>query len=301
MNTFHPSTPSHFAQRQDLLQSALRPDPLPFGIEDEFPIVLSRTQTDYSYCATQGERIVAHFNLWPRQFVSGDSSFRIGLIGNVATDAEFRGQGIMSRCFASIDEIAEQQRLDALILWSDLHSFYQKLDFDALGKELRFTFNRRAEKVAGSFLPVPRADLTIELVTLLLQTRYPIQGTLARTPSEMLQLLHIPETHLFAKIEDQSIQAFGIVGKGYDMGGVIHEWGATNPELLAAMAHEIAAGFDWPATMVLAPGQLDSTWDRQLTAIADIREEHPMALVKTKNSALRRCLESGFIWGLDSI
>ena len=73
MEIIHPKTKSDFKQRNTLLQSALRPETLPFGIADEYPIVLSKEGSSYSYCVMEDKKIISHLNLWPRIVVNNQT------------------------------------------------------------------------------------------------------------------------------------------------------------------------------------------------------------------------------------
>lgn len=303
MHIVHPTTSEFIVARDQLLQDALRPEPLPYGIASEYPLVLGLNH-QFSYCAIKDKDVVAHFNLWPRHLKTygADTTFAVGLVGNVATRKDLRGQGIMSSLFAKLVELANEKQLQALILWSDLHSFYQKQGFEALGKEVRFLFSPTSAKVARQFLPTPAKSLTESDINDLLTLTFKTPARIERSVGEFRALLSIPSTAIFLHRQQEKIVAFGIVGKGYDMAGVIHEWGCRSPKEAVQLVSDIQQTFAWPETMLLCPGNLPPDWDHYLAKQSKSREAHPMALIRAKkNSAVRRCLESSFIWGLDSI
>lgn len=113
------------AQRNQLLQNCLRPEPLPYPIQSEYPIVLNPDCHDYSHCLYDEDRVIAHANLWPRYLVDdkGRTVAKIGLIGNVATNDEYRGRGIMSKLLTYLESKAILADMQALVLWSDLSKF----------------------------------------------------------------------------------------------------------------------------------------------------------------------------------
>src|SRR5690606_5092783 len=102
-----------------------------------------------------GTRIVAHANLWPRTWRTGQESFEVGLIGNVATSTQERGRGIGTELMRQLESLARRHNLKALILWSDLLKFYQNLGYHALGTEARYFFHRdsMASFSTRQFLP----------------------------------------------------------------------------------------------------------------------------------------------------
>lgn len=284
MRVAHPKTEEEFAARDGLLQASLRENGALYGIAAEYPLVLGRAGGRFSWCGFEGSRVVAHINLWPRE-VSGR---RVGLVGNVATDPEFRGRGLMHTMFKEIRVAAQEQGLTGLVLWSDLQEFYQKLGFRSCGRERRYVFEapqleRRSQGIrvhqakpsdAGHMLPL----------------RHKAALTLSRSEAEMAALLAIPETHGFL-----FHRGYAVEGRGADLRGVVHEWGAASPEDLLGALYGVALARDLPQVMLLAPGDLDVAWDRALRASALSAEEHPMALAQGEG------LDELFVWGLDSI
>ena len=308
MDVFHPKNADQFAERNALLQACMRPEPLPFSIDTEYPIVLSESDNQFSYCHAVENKIVSHANLWPRIWSDATTGkkFKVGLIGNVATDESMRGRGLMSSLFEELNKIAEQSGLEALILWSDLLPFYQKLGYNAHSREIRCFFNcetLRQLKNTRNFLPIEADRLSPSDCQLILNNRFSLPATLDRAAEEFKSLLHIPVTDLF--LEQSQGKSFGILGKGYDMGGVIHEWGANSKEDLLDMAIVIANTYDFEDLVILCPGNIPEDWLTFLGEKAANVENHPMALVKSmggsNSSQILESIASGFIWGLDSI
>jgi GNAT superfamily N-acetyltransferase len=291
-----------------MLQAALRPEPLPFPIAAEYPLVLAADAAMLSYCLGHGVDVVAHANLWPRAALTREGrAVKIGLVGNVATDARRRGQGLMRNLFEHLERRAAEQELTALYLWSDLLGFYQNLGYRSCGTELRFAYGRALEESTRSApargLALIAADQVDEpLAAALLARRLPHLPTLARTPQELRAQLRIPLTQLYLAEIDGDLAGFWVIGKGYDMGGVVHEWGATSPAVALAGLGELLATTGHETLTLLAPGSMAASWREPLTAAAEALEEHPMALMKPLGSTVALAeLEGLFIWGLDSI
>jgi predicted N-acetyltransferase YhbS len=284
MRVAHPKTEEEFAARDSLLQASLREGGAGYGIAAEYPLVLGRAGARFSWCGFEGARVVAHINLWPRE-VSGR---RVGLVGNVATDPEFRGRGLMHTMFKEIRVAAQKQGLTGLVLWSDLQEFYQKLGFRSCGRERRYLYQavdlgRCSQGV--TVRPAGPADAGH-----MLPLRHEVALTLSRSTAEMAAQLAIPDTHGFL-----FPRGYAVEGRGADLRGVVHEWGAASPEDLLGALYGIAEARDLAQVMLLAPGDLDFAWDRVLRAAALSAEEHPMALAQGEG------LDELFVWGLDSI
>jgi len=319
IRVFHPETAEHFKRRNLLLQTALREISLPFTIESEYPIVLGTSGRTFSYCVAAGKAddIVAHANLWPRVLDDAKAEFPFGLVGNVATSAAFRGQGLMHSLFANLKEESQRLGLNGLILWSDLAQFYQKQGFTSFGRERRYQLAGEAlrslvqsanfsaaylveRRAAGTFLPGELRKL--------LSLRPSVTTALRRDPSEFAQQLTIPALSVFTAVRrsDREVAAYAVFGKGYDMVGVVHEWGAESPEALLATLSAVAKSCTFAEIIVLAPGSLASPWHEIFATRSTGITDHPVGLAWVNADAAgcataTKALETCFIWGPDSI
>jgi len=305
MRIFHPSSPAAFAARNRLLQAALRPMKTPFPIAREYPLVLAPDAGRYSYCVANGDRLVAHANLWPRRLVDREhgDELAIGLVGNVATDESCRGQGIMSHLLTKLKAEAERQELKALVLWSDLTGFYQKQGFASCGLEQRFLFIHAPHGTGDhGFQRESAAQITPRDLEQMGALRPYVARTLARSPAEFRLLLEIPALDILTRRDPKTreIDAFALVGKGADMVGVVHEWGAETAAVILQAVQAASHATAMSEILLLAPEELPSAAQVVLTAHANDLSQHAMALAWTDDET-RRMLAASFIWGLDSI
>jgi GNAT superfamily N-acetyltransferase len=304
MPHYHPERSEDLELRNALLQECLRPEPLPFPIEEEYPLVLSAGDTRFSYCMNNGDKLCSHANLWPRRVLDsqGRERYRIGLVGNVATDPGLQGKGLMRQLIAELADVARTEKLDALVLWSDLTQFYHKLGFASVGKE--FHFSIRTHEIQGSLNPDIRINpaLNPEMLQELLALRIPLALTLERSPAEFLRMLSIPWLDLFLLEKAGRICGYVISGKGYDMLGVIHEWGVREARDLPMLIENAARFLQMEKILLLAPGRAPEPWKNLLKDIAVSSETQPMALIHCVTPGLKADdFAELFIWGPDSI
>jgi len=285
------------------LTSTLREQPIAWSYEQEYPIVLHHSQPPLSHL------VVGHGSLWFREFINPiqTKSSRVGLIGNIATTPTHRGQGIQRMLMQHLEETARSQGAKAVILWSDLHSFYQKLGFASISREIRYRFQQTPDKAVRPVRKVAATELAdYDLVTMLAM-RPKVSWTLQRSAAEFRQLLTIPETHLFMRRDKTDITGWWIIGKGADMGGVIHEWGALGPEILLEGIRSTLRSYEIYELMLLVPGTIETRWHTCFDAACASKETHPMALAKALVDSAEESretldmLSTSFIWGLDSI
>lgn len=299
-------------QRNLLLQESLRPGFLEYPIVREYPIVLSEHSLNYSYCAYDRiggqDQLLAHANMWPRTLIDGKNGdhLTVGFIGNVATHAEFRGRGIMQKLLDYLWGTGKAAGLKALILWSDLNDFYNKMGYEQKGHEKRIIFG------PDSFASRTPGKTTIcdhhphQIKTPFLKTLFSMRHsscvTLARSPKEFKTLLSIPDTILLtARNQHQALCGYAILGKGFDMPGVIHEWGTQNPEILLDMIQLIIKVTQFDQLMLLSP-DLNEVWTDSIRPWAQTWTEHPLGFVNLDaNQKAKDMFQDSFIWGLDTI
>lgn len=292
---------SDILQRNKLLQTTLRDPNLPFLIHEEYPIVLATSQNKEksSFILEKNSRVVSHANLWIRKVATpqNHSNITIGLIGNVATDPAYQGNGYMKKLIDWVCNRAQSIKLDALILWSDLGKFYHKLGFKSLGVEVRYFFEKVHNISENNPLfALSGNDLTNEISEHLLSLR-PQTATLSRSSTEFRSLAGIPNTTIIVN-DPKNIQFYLIIGKGADFNGVIHEWGGQPTQLMSGIGYILE---QLPMTILLSPLKIEQAYESQFTAAASKAEKHHMALAKILNRDVEKELESLFVWGLDSI
>lgn len=305
----HP-LPQEISARDALLTSALRPEGSPFSIAEEYPLVLPAHRTAFSHVLRVESGLVAHANLLPRWLVTptGERLLPVGLVGNVATDEQWRGRGCMRTLFENIERVAYANGLAALILWSDLLSFYQGLGFRSRGGECRVRLG------SGSFRDVPNSTAEITLLdprkvsdvdlTAMIGLRPTLAATLERTREEMRELLAIPATVTFLCRDPQGVSAWGVLGKGCDMAGVVHEWGFRDASALLHGLARLREACQLKEIMILCPKTASEQWSPLFTERAVAVDEHPMAIMKALrklSGAEEKLLDAAFVWGLDSI
>lgn len=313
MTIRHPSTTEEVRTRNRLLQHSLRPENFPIDIVDEYPLVLNPKIHQYSYCQFIEERAIAHFNLYPKDVVdaSNRTFLTVGLVGNVATDADSRGQGLMRTMFRYLDSTAGSMSLDALVLWSDLTQFYQKLGFESLASELLLSLSAssiqaRVDKASIHCPPIhclTPGELSDQLAVELMKLRPNWGLHLKRRPDEFRDLLTIPDCYLILVGETSHPLAYLILGKGYDMVKVIHEWGFEHIDPMLCGIQYLFERLSIEALFLLSPAWHKDKKVNEVIAIAESSQEQPMCFYRpiAKNQKNLNCLQKLFVWGLDSI
>jgi hypothetical protein len=145
-------------------------------------------------------------------------------------------------------------------------------------------------------------DLTEKTLQELLKLRPNTPLTLKRTTEEFALLLTIPATFLFIATFNEKIIGYAIIGRGMDLQGVIHEWGADSPVTLHQMIYSILKESGLDEILLLAPQESDgmNDYSSYFQKLGVAAEQHPLAwYLPLKTEA--QSLEHLFVWGMDSI
>ncbi len=302
----YPTTSAEFSSRDQLLASTMRDTPLNWPYTAEYPLILNPQSARSSLCIFSGEQVVAHTNIWLRELkhASNNDTHLIALIGNVASHPDHRGQGYIRQLLSTAAEIALSQDANAMVLWSDLLQFYQNLGFTSNGREIRYSFTRSDRLKASGVQKMAHQNLSDRDLEAMLKKRPKLEWNLSRSVQEFRSLLNIPNSELFIRRRGSQILSWFTIGKGSDMAGVIHEWGAATGEELSSDIQSVMHAFNVSELVLLAPGALPSHWHRDFNLAASSHSNHHMALAKAlnpKGEMVINHLARGFIWGFDSI
>jgi len=302
----NPSTTSDLERRDHLLASSLRDHQLDWQYRCEYPLVLTEKSASTSWCLYSGENIAAHASLWPRMLShrSGQRAIKLGFIGNVATDSKYRGCGFMTKLFSHLIEVARSHDIEALVLWSDLLQFYQKLGFSSIGRESRFTFKPKDTQLITGITRVSPDSLTDLDLERMLDLRPKFEWNLGRTVPEFRVLLSIPNTALLIRRHGSRIVSWMAIGRGSDMQGIVHEWGSASGLELVRDIQAVIAQWDLPELQTIAPAGLTPLWQETLKLYSVNQADCPMALglpIGPKGAEALAATAKSFIWGFDSI
>jgi hypothetical protein len=278
-------------QRNRILNHQLRSFESSPNIVAEYPIVLAKSSLSYCLVTDQGE-VVCHANLWPRRLKP--SGLELGFIGNVATAHNYKNQGYMQKFLKTL---MDQHSFDAYVLWSEIASFFAKLDFKPFGDEYRVSICsvKIKQSIPLARFLVPPFDLAV--LNRLLQIQHPgAFEEVVRSKNEFETLLKIPNTFC-SYFEDDEGPSYAICGKGADMQGIVHEWRASSIKGLQEVIGLFARSF--AELVVLSPqstlAMLDNAFDTKAI------QQHPIGLAHCKSQYAQDVLQKCFIWGMDSI
>lgn len=220
---------------RELMSRALRGKP---GFEHEYPTVFGERARGRVVSWNEAGRPSSACAYLVRDLRCPEGSVRLGLIGSVATDATQRGRGLATRVL----EAAQQELVDrgclASLLWADDESFYTARGYTRVGAEEDFMLDR----LLRPYLPTPRAVRAArtddaDAIHRLYRAH---ERRALRSRRETAELLGGPGMRVLVNDGPHGVNAYTCLGRGGDLGAVVHEWGGDTEALLAC----IAATFD---------------------------------------------------------
>lgn len=218
-----PRTPeSHELPRVvDFLNTQLRQNQA-WTIASEYPTAFSSNNIHNMSIVTEDEKIISHAVLKTLIVKTPHTMLKVGAIGSVVTDPEYRQQGHSKSNIKKCLDLAIAQDCDLAILWTDQFEFYRKLGFELAGYDYSFLI-KKSEPSKNKNWRFMQGSQVDPAALFRLYSQHTVQAV--RTVEDFRQFLKIPNSNIFT-VWDQSNQllAYAVEGKGADLTNYIHEW-----------------------------------------------------------------------------
>ncbi len=211
----------------DFLNTNLRQD-LQWPITSEYPTALTQNNIHNMSIITEDEKIVSHAVLKTLIIKTPVAIFKVGAIGSVVTDPNYRQRGHSRKNIEKCIQLAQEQECDLVVLWTDQFDHYRKMGFELAGFDYSY--------VIESNFPIKNKSLRFEsgnnVDPAALQKLYSQHTVHAiRSNDDFKQYLKIPNSNVYTAWNQQNqIVGYAVEGKGLDLINYVHEWaGQTEP------------------------------------------------------------------------
>jgi predicted N-acetyltransferase YhbS len=268
-------------------------------LASEYPLSMgAREPSAHRVVFTEG-RPVAHAMLQLSLLCGPHARLRVALIGNVYSEPAWRGRGLAQRCVRACVETARARGCGAVLLWSELASYYARMGFRPAGRERRIALTREVVARAQAGLPVTAvSERAVDADFAQLEALYAAKpARVVRAPGALAQLARAPLVDLRVARRDGIAVAYAACGRGDDLRGVVHEWAGDASGVLACIA-DLVQNAD--AGMLLASALREEPAER-LVAVGARVAAHPLALAKALTPGALAALGGLYLWGFDSI
>ncbi len=246
-------TPARHAEFLALVDAEIRPDRAKTHAWDDFPLILSPENADWTLVATAPNgQIVAGLACLIREFTSSCGKIPVAGIGSVVTRPEFRGQGLSSALQDALLKRLRRKNIPLAVLWTDKPEIYAGRGFTAAGWEMHVDLD-------GADLPpgVPPGFVVREFATpdadsvQSLYERHQLRTL--RQPGDAAKLYNMPGTRgLVVTGDGNEIVAAIFCGKGADFPAYVAEW--SGPLALVTVLLAEAVRRAWARYVLCPPG-----------------------------------------------
>lgn len=201
----------------------------PWSVEQDLPLLAGRHAGALRLLVRRRGRITAHAGLYVHRYHLLDVELAVGVIGGVATHPGHRGRGYGSAVVRALLDELPALGVDLAVLWTDRESFYRRLGFVRAGQEL-------VHAVTAGLLPAPAGSLRVrpahrrDLPAMSELHDRELAGT-SRRQAEWEAAWSLPATHFYILEDRGTVLAYGVLGKGTDLEGCLHEWGGGEKHL----------------------------------------------------------------------
>ncbi len=271
------------------------------GIAREFPLLVGERNPGRSFVLRERDAIVSHAAWRPLELLAGARRISAAGIGLVTTAAGRRGRGLAAELIGACLEAAAGEGAELALLFGTPSALYDRAGFVLAGRErvLRVEPGPDAKKAAircGDSRDAPRLLPLLE--------EHPLR--VSRGVEEFRIQLGIPNTELYMLEQGDCIAAYCVLGKGRDLGGVIHEWAGAAPALeslirgVASQRGEAlwVIGPEALVPPIAASGGLGALAMFRVLRPESLGSEDPIELFGDAETPARLPL---YVWGLDSV
>ena len=224
-------------QASALMASVLRPSALVDGVdasfESEYPLVFGEDAPGRIVVVEEEGGVRSTCAILARDLVTPDARIRIGMIGSVSTDSEYRGRGLASRVLEAAEQQLREEGCLFSLLWADEEEFYQKRGYQRIGTEVDFVMLPEQIKQHSVSEQVRILEPGDGSYVHGLYARHPER--VERTLRETEALLETPGMEVLVCENAGQVVAYTCLGRGGDMSNVIHEWGGSAEHVIACI------------------------------------------------------------------
>jgi predicted N-acetyltransferase YhbS len=256
---------------------------------DDFPVWDERYGLDARRLgAFDGDRLVASACGRMATLRTAEGELPVALIGAVAVDAAWRGRGLASALVSGVADWARLERRAAMtLLWSGEHELYARLGFVPFGRQARVPL-AAIDKRSISDAPVHSG--WVPGIFGCLRGR---SGGLALKASDRDWIAAHKNVSWWWTGPAERPTAYAAVGRGIDLGGIVHEWGGDRRSLLRIFATLDARvpGLELLASPAMLKEYVVRTESLNVEALC-------LAVVHDAER-VRKAGDSIWLWGLD--
>lgn len=202
---------------------------------DFLPLFHNEFKSSHLLAFDHGQ-IIGHLGYCLRELIINNIKVPIAFIGGIAVEQKYRGHGLFKEMMKrAIDEL--DSRCAAIFLWSSEAQLYEKFSFHEVGSVYQWgehDYNPSpsvAKKTLSSL-----SDDHIKMMTTLYEHCWP--NRIARSAEQWQAFRKISSVTAYLDFQNDVLHSYALEGKGFDLGGIIHEYASHDMEKFKQLNHE---------------------------------------------------------------
>lgn len=240
-------------ERPDLLQSTLTliensfKYKAPYKFSEDFaPLIQTSNHHNCFLIVNEKDQVLAHIGVKERSL----EGFNIALLGGIAVDENFRGEGHFQTLFQHV-LVEKKDEVAFFVLWSDLQKLYKKFGFYLCGSQYEVAEKPGKKEYTQTKYHLLNDEDKVTLQHLFEASFRAHYLTPARKHSDWDEIAAIQSADLFIKRHDGGITSYFFMNKGQDLTGIIYEYGSTK-DLETLINEARAYGKIWMGGKIVA-------------------------------------------------
>ncbi|MBP5296361.1 MAG: GNAT family N-acetyltransferase [Bacteriovoracaceae bacterium] len=221
----------------------------PYHFAEDFYPLLAPENAAHNYLILQGDTLIGHIGIRLVDLAYGAQQVPAAFLGGLAMRQDYRGKGIFKAALAHVLQLYEQQ-VGLFVLWSDQAELYAKFNFWQAGLVLQL--GEGGDPAAAllrdgwrKYIPRDFSDPLGRQIPPLYHAWAQEFIFVKRTISDWKMLAKITSAYFLvhpaerenANPQEAKIDAYCVIGKGFDLGHVIHEIGGQPTQLAPWVRH----------------------------------------------------------------
>jgi len=202
-----------------------------YGAQHTWPQLYRSDGGGRFFVVADGERMLSHCAFRIANARTDQGPRRVAMLGSVATDPDFRGQGFAQRVVRASLDACKQSGASFALLWAEEQGLYSRCGFRPGIDETCCVVESNASALAGNV--VREATIRDHARLCALHEQKPLR--LERSLRAMSALLTTPGLSTCVLERDGEIVAYACTGKGADLQGWWHEFGGSDQDVAALL------------------------------------------------------------------
>ena len=167
-------------------------------------------------CALYNDQLIGHLAFCQREIIINNQKYKVIFLGGIAVDKNFRGNGIfkllMNKAIKKLENSAH-----FFMLWSGDAQMYERFGFKECGAIYQWS-EGECDLSTRTLDTLSKSEL--QIIANLYEQTWP--NRILRSEAQWLSIKNMKSVEVFFNHE-----SYAFIGKGFDLGGVIHEYGTT--------------------------------------------------------------------------